>query len=360
MKTTARALLGHALLSAGLHAADPAAPSRLGWWPHVELLRTRSTTSNAVVTTTPFNPGFPWREAVLSWNTASNACLTARARPIWKGESGPWYNLGHWCPDTNDGPRTSVGNQRDSIARVETDTLVLELPAEAIELEFTFNTPRPPADLRLGVSLLGSTNQLPTTPPAHRKAWGRSLDLPVRSQAEYPEGINSWCSPSSLSMILSYWANTLDRPDLLQDVPLVARSVHDPGWPGTGNWTFNTAYAGHHQGLSACVARLSGLPDLELWIEAGFPVATSISYSLLKGLPQPTPGDGHLVVVSGFTTDGQVRIHDPGVRRERVIKTVSRADFDRAWAHSSRTAYLVWPSNRKLPKGGEGRWPSND
>jgi Peptidase_C39 like family len=345
-----------------LRGADPVrvAPSRFAWWPAPGLLRSASSPTNVVVTTPPFQPGFAWKEAVVSWNTSHASGLTARARPVWKEETGPWYTLAHWCPSTNIAPRTSLSGQRDSKAWVETDTLIVAAPADGIELEFSFTTEegRVPADLRLGVSLLGESLSEPEPEP-FTQAWGTLLSLPVRSQADFPEGIHSWCSPTSLSMILSRWSEQLQRPDLLQDVPQVARGVHDPGWPGTGNWSFNAAYAGQHPGISACVTRLAGIADLERWIAAGNPVAVSVSYAQLKGSAKPRPGDGHLVVASGFTPTGDVQIHDPGVRRDRVVRTIPRADFQRAWNHSQRTAYLVWSRQRPIPAGGMGRWPES-
>ncbi len=332
--------------------------SRLMWWDHPELLRTERTATNVTVRTPPFEPGFVWSEAVVSWNTTHSEPLTIRARPRWKGETGPWYTLAHWSQDTNASPRTSIPGQRDSLAHVDTDTLVADVPATGIEIEVVVTTAslRLPADLRMGVSLLGKGSTEPVPAP-FTNAWGRQISLPIRSQADFPEGIHSWCSPTSVSMVLSGWGDRLSRPDLLQDVPQVARGVHDPGWPGTGNWSFNVAYAGQHSGVSACVVRLAGMADLERWIAAGFPVTTSVSYAQLKGAEKPRVGDGHLVIVSGFTASGDVRVHDPGVRRERVVRTFPRADFSRAWDHSSRTAYLIWPSRQELPAGGDGRWP---
>ena len=140
------------------------------------------------------------------------------------------------------------------------------------------------------------------------------------------------------------------------EIPETARGVFDPGWPGTGNWAFNMAYAGQNPGLRTAVARLAGLADLERWIDAGFPVAASVSYALLKERPVAEPGDGHLVVVRGFTTEGDVLINDPGVRTSRVQRIVKRAAFRAAWRHSHQTAYLVWPANAALPKNGDGRW----
>jgi hypothetical protein len=84
---------------------------------------------------------------------------------------------------------------------------------------------------------------------------------------------------------------------------------------------------------------------------SGAPAAVSVSYALLKGKPAAESGDGHLVVVRGFTPEGDVIVNDPGVRRERVRRVFPRADFIRAWNHSGRTTYLVWPEGHSVPVG---------
>lgn len=341
---------------AGTNTAALHPPSRLAWWPDARIFASQRSSTNVTVRLPETRPGFRWNEAVLSWNTAQPVGLVIRARPLWGTEPGPWYTLGLWSRDTNVAPRTSVKAQEDADAHVDTDILVLKRPADALEVEVAISGERVPPDLRVGASLLGAEPAVAETGP-FKAAWGRTLSLPIRSQAEYPEGINNWCSPTSLSMILGSWADRLGRGDLLQDVRQVARGVHDPAWPGTGNWSFNAAYAGQHPGLSSCVSRLGGIGDLERWIAAGLPVAASVSYAQLKGAANPAAGDGHLVVVSGFLPDGNVQVHDPGVRRERVIRTIPRADFIRAWNHSSRTAYLVWATGTPPPAGGDGRWP---
>ncbi len=337
--------------------AENVPPTRLIWWSDLSAFTHETGDLHHHRLSPRITPGFQWKEAVLSWNVPPDQSLSIEARVIRGTQIGPWLGMGHWSADTNRAPRTSLRGQKNPDARVETDTLIVAEPADALEIRF-----RLPADsagidpIRAGVSFLGA--HATETPPApHPPAWGRFLDVPVRSQADYPEGIQSWCSPTSLSMILAMWGGRLDRPDLIQDVRQVARGVHDPGWPGTGNWSFNIAYAGQHPDLMSCVSRLGGIGDLERWIDAGMPVATSVSYAQLKGSPTPRSGDGHLVVVTGFTTNGAVRVHDPGVRKERVIRVVPREDFERAWNHSDRTAYLVWPAGHPLPSGGQGRWP---
>lgn len=304
------------------------------------------------------DPGFPWDELVVSWNVASNVVLTVEAQLSGTAASSRWYVLGRWSGDTNRAERTSVKQDPDAVAEVDTDILRLRTPtASGVRLRLTLaGTGTPEESVRLvAASFVDRRAPAPVLEP-RRGAWGRVLDVPVFSQADYPEGVDSWCSPTSSTMLLAWWAERLGRPDLRVDVRDTVRSVHDPAWPGTGNWPFNAAYLGQADGFRACVARLGGIPDLESWLLHGCPVACSVSYALLKGAPAALPGDGHLVVVRGFTAEGDVVVNDPGVRRERVRRVVPRADFERAWARSRRTAYLMWSEAGGLPAGGDGRW----
>ena len=178
------------------------------------------------------------------------------------------------------------------------------------------------------------------------------LTVKERSQANYPEGISDWCSPTSMSMLMSFWSTNLNRADLDYDVPDVARGVHDPGWTGTGNWPFNTAFAGSHEGIRSYVTRFSDVSELEDWIEAGIPVAVSVSYGYLKGLPEPN--NGHLVVCIGFDENGNIIVNDPG--RRMVRQVYQRENLVRAWAESRNTVYIVHPEDWKVPKDRFAHW----
>lgn len=291
----------------------------------------------------------PWTELIASWNVRSNVALHVEARARLGDHVTRFYDLGSWAVVTNHVAtrvnRSSVRDQSDTDAEVQTDTLVLKAPATRFQIRLTFLQGLPgPDDFRyLGVSLAGPPTRGSEAPPTKPSTHAAPLDVPVRSQAEYPEGISQWCSPTSLTMVLAHHARTLHRPELEFAVPDVARAVFDPGWPGTGNWSFNVAFAGAQPGIRAYVARLENLAAIEPWIARKVPIIASVSYAMLKGRPQPERGDGHLVVVTGFDDAGDVVINDPGVRRERVRRTFARVDFERAWAHSRNTVYLIHP-----------------
>lgn len=311
-----------------------------------------STNGDILLTSPPRDPGFEWNELIASWNTTTNAKLTVEARAFHQSEATPWFALGKWSAGPEKTARTSVNGQQNAAGRVETDTLKLSQRAGAAQVRLTLHGP--PGSLKFLTLCLSDTRTRREPRPPDHAAWGHIVEVPIRSQADYPEGVDQWCSPTSTTMLLAYWAGELHRPELDPDVRVTAAGVFDPGWGGTGNWPFNMAFAGLGRGLRACVARMEDVADLEAWIRHGIPVAASVSYLVLKGATRPEPGDGHIVVVCGFTASGDVVVNDPGVRRERVRRVFLRADFERAWQRSSRTVYLVWPEPRTVP------WPVPD
>jgi hypothetical protein len=183
-----------------------------------------------------------------------------------------------------------------------------------------------------------------------RVAWGKALPLPEKSQSDYVGG-RDWCSPTSVSMVLSYWAEVCQRPDWRVEVPEAARQIHDPAWGGTGNWSFNTAFAGSLAGPRAYVARFSDLVEVEEWISAGVPVVLSVSFDLLHGKSQDQR-TGHLIVCVGFTQAGDVIVNDPWAPKEEgrgVRRVYPRTNVLAAWRRSQNTVYLIYPEWIETP-----------
>jgi len=302
-------------------------------------------------------PGFDWNEAVVSWNLAPGPSVTLRIDAkagSADGESG-LYNLGYWTLEAG-GRRESTKDQSDDWGKVDTDTLVLKKPARTLKLIVTTTSPRSDPLLTpkfLGVSFRNRAVTSPSEEP-NKAAWGKTIEAPQRSQMSY-EGGNVWCSPTCVSMLLSHWATVLRRPELNKDVPEVAANVNDPNWPGTGNWPFNTAYAGSFPGIRAYVARFGSVREIEDWIVAGIPVATSVSSALLKGKPKKEPNDGHLVVVVGFTKDGDPVFNDPG-RSTEIRQIYKREHFEAAWKSSGNTVYLIYPEIMNAPTNRLKHW----
>lgn len=346
-------------------------------------------------------PGHRATELVPSWNavTPPGTRIQVEARAtLDDGSDTGWLVLARWSsdnggegatqesqdpqgPDAPRAPRTSVSGQESESWAVETDTLVARdgrLITEwqvRVHLHGTGPEGYPPRlTLVAGVASDESPDTadspeggIPTSVPTGIPA--RTLAVPTLSQmrhrGHYPQwdgGGSSWCSPTSLAMVLRYWgtgpapADTawVQAHDDPQDtvVDAVAREVFDPAYGGAGNWAFNTAYAARF-GLEAYVTRLRSLREAEQFIAAGIPVIASVSFEedALPGAGYDT--QGHLLVIVGFTGDGDVVVNDPASHllpdNDQVRTTYSRKPFERAWLRPTGTVYVLHPPDVPLP-----------
>ncbi len=290
------------------------------------------------------SPGIAWTEVVPSWSckgTEKGGNIEVSVRL----DDQP-FRFGKWSLHSAPELRTSVNDQKSEAGVVYTDTLVATRPGRNISVHVRV-FPSPNGDLpQLDWVRLSFSAGIPA-PSSQIPAAINPLNVPIRAQGDYPGG-NVLCSPTSVSMVLSYWAKELNHAELDADVPEVQSGVFDPAWGGTGNWTFNAAFAASRPGLTATVARLRDIDDLTAWLRAGVPVVTSVSYDFLKGKDKRGENDGHLVIVVGIDENGDFVFNDPG--RKPIRLTYKREDFVRAWAASRNTVYLVHPERWIVPK----------
>lgn len=297
---------------------------------------------------------------IVSWNarTPEGSCLTVYAQGRVEDEWTKWYNLGIWnrggCPQA----RTSVKDQEDDFGDVDTDTLKLKKLADA----FRFKVELSSADgksypcLRfLAVNVTDSSVSAVEVPPV-KSVWGTELDVPYLAQISV-EGGRGWCSPTSTAMVLGYWSKKLNRPELKVGVTETARAIHDEAWGGTGNWPFNTAHASEFPGIRGYVTRFASVSQIERWIAKGVPVIVSLNSSRLRR-EESDSDPGHLMVIRGFTSDGDPVFNDPWPRGgkaedcpkdypvEDLRKVFKREDLEYAWLGpkgSLGTVYLIYP-----------------
>jgi hypothetical protein len=321
--------------------------------------RSQNTNGEMVLLSPEIKPAMDWNQLVVSWNAAAPAgtFLKIEARAISTNRETKFFTMGVWSPDNKKIPRASVRDQKDPDGDVRTDTLILKRPASAAQIRVTLGgtNQQSPALKFLGLSFC-NTKAAPAAQPPNRAAWGKTIPTPERSQHGYPQE-KGWCSPTSLSMALARWADVLHRPELNLDVPEVAAAVYDRQYDGTGNWPFNTAFAGSLIGMRSYVTRFSDISELEDWIAAGIPVIISAPWELLEP-GRPKASGGHLVVCIGFTESGDVVINDPAtnLKRESVQRIYKRENVMRAWAESHNTVYLVFPETAVLPENRRGHW----
>ncbi len=322
-------------------------------------------TSPVYATATPFDTLVPSWEAV----TPAGTWIELEVRVSSGGAWTPWFSMGVWASDAGSVSRHSVNGQWSGAWEVLTDTLRSQglAFADAYQYRLTLFTEQLGlSPLVRGVSMTASDSYRhgENLGAAGMGSWGWELEVPARSQMVYPDGGEIWCSPTSLSMVMAYWAGETGSPSLDQPVPVVAAGTHDYVYQGWGNWPFNTAYASAY-GLEASVNRFSSIEQVEQWIEMGVPVVASIAWDnsygerQLSGAPL-TWSDGHLLVIRGFDSSGNVVVNDPaGSDDSQVRRVYDRDEFARAWfSGSGGIVYLVYPVGWSTPNSAyaQGSW----
>ncbi|WNG47448.1 peptidase C39 family protein [Archangium minus] len=301
--------------------------------------------------------GFAFREAVASWEaeTPTGTWVETQIRAQISGVWTKWYNLGVWAADTSTVRRHSAGSQSDTQGYVGIDTLVVtnkKAAATAFQVKvrlFSADGIALPRVRASAVTLSTSPEKNPVLFPGNPAHWDQVLAVPECSQMVYPDGGQVWCSPTSTSMVLRYWAG--DTGACEPHVRAAVSGVYDWIFRGHGNWPFNTAYAAS-KGLQAHVTRFTSLAQLEPWISAGVPAILSISWGSgeLTGAPISASA-GHLMVLVGFDASGNPVVNDPAASTDAAVqRTYLRSELESLWLQASAgTAYLIHPAGWPVP-----------
>ena len=315
-------------------------------------------------------PDMDWTDAILSWNVHDSQ--SARLKVEVSVGNG-WYSMADWSGNLNRGPRTSFTAQKTEEAEVQTDVFHAFKPQRKLSLRLTLDRTTEsatPSLKLLTICFSNSASLVPETPSSIKAA--AAIEAPQLAQGPYefgklqyrPSEVSQrfvdwfkaakgaqYCSPTSDTMLLNFWSENLNRPDLGVDMPCSVASVFDESYPGTGNWSFNTAYLGSFPGMRSYVTRLSGIGDLASLIDSGIPVICSVASNMLKG--KAPGGDGHLLLVVGIDEEGSVVCNDPA-KADEIRKRYEAAIFAKAWERSGRTVYLCYPEGMQLPQLKEG------
>ena len=300
--------------------------------------------------------------AIASWNTVTpgGSWIEVDLRARIGKRFTRWYDMGRWSADSSSNQRRSTKGQRDADASVDTDTLNLNRPAEAIQVRVLPHAGAGGVMPQVSLVAVATNTLAPRSADAFGLPSAPAADLPVpeRSQRSAPSspdqfggGGDAWCSPASVSMVMAYWSQALHEPRWDVPVESAAAGTYDPVYDGCGNWPFNVAFASE-RGLRGWVQRLTRLNDVRQLIGAGIPVIASIKAAPgeLSGAPYKRT-NGHLLVVRGFTDSGDVIVNDPYALPGGIRRVYNRAQFAHAWLEGSLgTVYLIAPPD-KLQRG---------
>ena len=325
-------------------------------------------------------PKHAFTELVPSWNAATPTGTLIQVRLRAKAASGAvssFDTIATWTLRDGEFERTSYDAQTDDFVNVNVDTLRADSGRSLTAWQVQVVLLRQPGKAGPRVTKVGGVaSRLASSLPAtSQPLYGaRTLDVPRLSQmihrgeyAQYGGGGEAWCSPTSTSMVMAYYGKRPPPSDYTwvssayrdRYVDHAARRTFDFRYDGTGNWPFNTAYAGHYVD-DAFVTRMVNLRDAERFVHVGIPVVASISFDKgqLTGAPISAT-NGHLLVIVGFTASGKVVVNDPAAPDNSTVRrTYDRGQFERAWLRkSSGLAYVVHDAAHPLPaRDGHTNW----
>lgn len=327
-----------------------------------------------------YSPKGGFNELIASWQldtppgTWAEIGMQARTSTT----DSQWYVMGDWAFDTSTITRHSVDGQKDSVGLISTDTFFTRsVPAggnpKSYRLKVTLHGTRTarPVLRQVGAvaALTPDTTPTVTSEPIQKRAV--ELKVPSYSQethhGEYPSfdgGGEAWCSPTSTSMVVSYWKkgpSAKDVASLPADpvfdshnradgvVDWAAIHVFDTVYNGAGNWPFNAAYASAY-GLDGSVRIFTSLRDAEPWLRRGVPVVVSMHWNNASADPRDhldgssiTSTSGHLVTLVGLTASGDAIVNDPASPANADVRHVyKRSQFEYRWLDStSGVGYLI-------------------
>lgn len=278
-----------------------------------------------------------FNELLPSWNVAGEVPFVVELRVAREGREAPspWLHVGDWKLGA-DAPRAPA---RFDEGRVDVDYFRSERAWNRAQLRLravgdegdSFR----PVRVTLCFSRMPPLAGEPSFPDFRPKRALR-LAVPFRRQgAERPELAPRICSPTSLAMVLDYHGAGAPTAD-------VAARAYDAAHDLYGVWprAIQTAFS---YGVEGYVARFAGWSEVERELAAGRPLVISIAAKegQLHGAPYASTA-GHLLVLCGFTAEGDVEVADPAAKDAASGTTVYlRRELEVCWLARGGTAYVL-------------------
>ena len=322
---------------------------------------------------------FPFDELVASWNaeTPATTWIKVEMQARGAGRETAFFTMMTWASGDTDIHRASASGQKTPDGDVNIDTFKRSAdapPLDAYRLRATLyrrsgSTATP--SIRMLAAMVSAQSKYEI--PSAFDGTAIDLQVPTFSQEEhkgefpqYDGGGEAWCSPTSTSMVLAAHGagpaeDELEKfPGPDYDDPYVdyaARYSYDWNYKGAGNWSANVAYAARF-GVEGFVTRLRSLSEAQLFLTASIPLVASINGDLPGFLFGKT--NGHLLVIRGIDTHGDVITNDPAVKTNpEARKVYGRADFERVWlGGSGGIVYVIYPTGKALPPNIPGLPPN--
>jgi hypothetical protein len=275
---------------------------------------------------------FPFTELVPSWNVITpkdtGVFFHLRTRDAASRAWSPWLFVGRWGRTVHSRPDECLPNGRitqfaHGAVRSDMPLVLLKQPADAYQVRatlqsFDLDPAVNPCVRRVAVAYSGvipdpvkRARLLSRSGPGDEKA--RGLVVPHVSQYDAPAPLReAVCLPACVTMVLAYWK--VDRP-LTEN----ALAIYDPDTGMFGNGARAVARAGE-LGLDGWLQRVRDWGQVKTLLRRGQPVIAAVR----------TQAAEHLIVIRGFTGEGEVIVNDP-LDRKRGGTTRKADELGQAW-----------------------------
>lgn len=272
----------------------------------------------------PFNYGLP------SWNGSSpdqQAYFKVLARFPYNGSWSPWLTVGYWKNEWG----SSYGTTSYDGGKIDIDEIELYSYQTTFQLAVYFYRASAgvatPTLRKIAVTLsdtrttaeLDYTAILNDRPPA--------IFIPTTFYYQYsldPEIGGSICSPTSVAMILRSFGINVD--------PLqFAIETRDPYWGIFGVWPRVVQHAAEY-GLDGAVTQYRSWSQAYEVLARGGRIAMSVGKPLYSG---------HLMMLAGFTSQGQPIVHDPA-RSAGYSYVFNKSDLSHSWFDKGGISYTFF------------------
>jgi hypothetical protein len=285
----------------------------------------------------PFDLGLP------SWNGSApdaNSSFKIQMRFPYGAGWSPWLTVGYWKQNiwASYGTTSYPGGLID-IDNVKLSSYVSSWQFKIIMIRSGVEQASPTlhklsfyiSDSRTTTSL--DINQIVNDKPA-------AIFIPTQFIYQYgvdPDIGESICSPTSVSMILRSYNIAVDPYQFAVD-------THDPYFDMYGIWPRVVQNASEY-GLDGAVTRY------RTWSQAREVLANGGRISMSVGPPLYS---GHLMMLAGFTANGDPIVHDPA-RTNGYSHVFDKTDLSHSWFDKGGVAYTFYQAGSGLVSVGRPR-----
>lgn len=282
----------------------------------------------------PQTADFSYNIGLPSWNgtvPGDSGGFRVLIRVPYLSDWSPWLDVGYWKANLWPGAK----NTRFSGGKINID--IVELNYYTAQWQFAVEMKRNSASVTSPtLSLLShflsdsrTTQNIDYNAIANDRPQAIFIPTTFLAQNRISNEIgSSICSPTTVAMILLSYGIAVEPLQFALD-------TYDPYWDLFGVWP-RVVQNGSEYGLKGTVTRYRTWSQAREVLAQGGRIGMSIGKPLY---------DGHLVMLAGFTENGDPIVHDPARTYSGYAYVYNKSDLSRSWFDKGGVAYTFFPKD---------------